>query len=428
VKYPLTLRGTLGLIGGAYLFLGPASNQADLIAAIIGSTIVSIIILIAAINFYFWSKIKKKLTGSLSASGNLIESSRPERFVITLSPLQLLPLMELRANINWVQKKLRTTTHSIAGRELGERKLVEDLTFPHRGNWEIEGLKCSIRDIFGLVSLDWIAPLSSSSVRVAPGESYSKYIPVLSTSERAGDHVEQHTARTGDPYDLKAYHPSDGMKRIVWKLFAKSGELYSRLEEFAMTPEGRVTCMIVAGPEDDQLCNWTLGYLREMESLSLELFVGAAGMTNSADVVATNSQTALDLMIDTVWQSPWISSTSKDPLIKSLLTDAEATVEAASTSGSRLSRLIIFVSGESIASAAQVEALTELGCYLEKLGVQPIFCCQEITGVIPSEPKLKTVIKRSLFDDSAIKNTTANRENFPNFLKVCANSQWHVII
>lgn len=428
MKYPLTLRGTLGLIGGAYLFLGPASNQADLVAAIVGSTIVSIIIIIAAINFYYWVKIKKNLTARLSASGNSIESSKPERFVTTVSPIQLLPLTELRIGINWSHSELRGTVHAIAGRDLGERKLVEDVTFPHRGNWEIGGLKCSIRDIFGLVSLDWIAPINESNIRVAPGETYSKYIPVLSTSERAGDHVEQHTTRTGDPYDLKAYHPSDGMKRIIWKLFAKSGELYSRLEEFAMTPEGRVTCLILAGAQDDKVCNWALGYLREMESLSLELFIGTAGMISSADAVATSSQAALDLMIDTAWQSPWNSNSTKELLTKALLADAEATIEAASTQGSRLTRLIIFVAGESVISQAQVEALTELGYHLEKLGVQPIFCCQEITGVIESEPKFKTIIKKALFDISEAQNVLASRESFPNFLKICANSQWHVII
>jgi hypothetical protein len=428
VKYPLTIRGSLALLGGAYLVLGPASSNADLVAGIIGATLLALIISITIINLFIWQNLKKALSGSIRSSDGIVEASRLERFTINLPTINLLPLTEIRVGLKWTQTGVATYTHSLEGRDSKPRTLIEDIRFPHRGNWGIEGLNCELRDIFGLSAIRWIAPTTEKNIKVSPGDSYSRHIPVISTSERSGDAIEQKLTRSGDPYDLKAYHPTDGMKRIIWKLFAKSGELYSRLEEFSMTPEGRVSTLIIANPKDDSLCNWALGYLREMEALSLDLVVGAAGMHKISASTATSTEAAKNLLVDTTWTSPWDERNSSETILKELREDMELVKIAGSTGGSRLTRLIIFVSGQSIKSQEQVAALQQLGNEIENAGISPIFCCQEIYGPIQKKSAINKAIRNILFEENSLTGQSNALNNFPNFLKVCANSQWHVII
>jgi hypothetical protein len=428
VKYPLTIRGSLALLGGAYLFFGPASSNADLVAGIIGATLIVLIIFITIINLLLWQRIKKTLSASIRSSDGIVEASRIERFVINLPVVNLLPLTEIRAGLKWSRPGVTTYLHSLVGRDYRPRVLIEDIRFPHRGNWGIDGLSCELRDIFGLSAIRWIAPASESNIRVNPGESYSHHIPVISTSERSGDAIEQKLTRSGDPYDLKAYHPTDGMKRIIWKLFAKSGELYSRLEEFSMTPEGRISALVIAGPKDDALCNWALGYLREMESLALDLVVGATGMHGISAPIATSSEAAKNLLIDSTWTSPWNDKNTSEAILKEIRENVEQVKIAGSAGGSRLTRMIIFVSGQSIKSKEQVLALQEIGSELEMTGIAPIFCCQEVKGPLLRQSGLKKRLKEILFEENQPTEQADSFENFPNFLKVCANSQWHVII
>jgi hypothetical protein len=316
----------------------------------------------------------------------------------------------------------------LVGKNRAERTLVEDVIFPHRGEWEISGVRISIGDIFGLTRLSFLNKSSTPLIRVKPGQQYSKHIPVISSSERAGDAIEQNLVRTGDPYDLKQYHPADGVKRIIWKLFARSGDLYSRLEEFAMTPEGKVAAFILAKKTDDALCNWSLGYAREMESLGLELIVGVSGISVALSDIANSSQSAEDLLIKNTWTSSWGTQRAAKELKDDLISDIQKVISQASSSESNLSRILLFISGESVADKNHLEALIELGNFLEHQKITPIFCCQENKLVRKVEPKFAKLIDKIIFESDRANEPPDTQGNFSQFLKVCANSQWHVII
>jgi hypothetical protein len=195
-----------------------------------------------------------------------------------------------------------------------------------------------------------------------------------------------------------------------------------------MTPEGRISALVIAGPKDDALCNWALGYLREMESLALDLVVGATGMHGISAPIATSSEAAKNLLIDSTWTSPWNDKNTSEAILKEIRENVEQVKIAGSAGGSRLTRMIIFVSGQSIKSKEQVLALQEIGSELEMTGIAPIFCCQEVKGPLLRESGLKKRLKEILFEENQPTEQADSLENFPNFLKVCANSQWHVIV
>lgn len=428
MKYPLTTRGSLAAIGATYLLLGPAQSRADLVAAIIGSTAIALIFLSFIICIVSFLRTRRSFSTSIFTSNDNTQSGITERLVLKTSPIQLPPLFESRIQIIFKHEGAFPKEHVLVGKNRSERTLVEDITFPHRGEWEISGIQVGLGDIFGLTRLSFLSKSLTPFIRVKPGQQYSKHIPVISSSERAGDAVEQHLVRTGDPYDLKQYHPADGVKRIIWKLFAKSGDLYSRLEEFAMTPEGKVAAFIIPMKTDDALCNWTLGYVREMESLGLDLIVGAAGMSTTGSELASSYQSTEDLLIKNTWATSWGTKLTPAELKDSLIRDIEKVITRASTSDSTLSRVLLFVSGESVADKNHLQALVELGNFLETQKIAPIFCCQENKLVGKVEPKLAKLVDKLIFEADPSVSTADTEGNFSQFLKVCANSQWHVII
>lgn len=433
MKYPLTLRGTLAIIAATYLLIGPAKTHADLVSALIGSTTILVILGAAVTALVLWLKIRHSLGPQIASSGDSVKALRLERIVTTLLPIKLPPLFEVRASLQWAQDGIIVTTHRIDGRDTKSRQLIEDISFPHRGHWKLLGVSCVLRDIFGLTSLSWLEPVGDLSIRVEPSvDVHPKYIPVVSSSERAGDAVEQQLARTGDPYDLKSYHPADGSRRILWKLFAKSGALFSRLEEFSMTPEGRVVIFVLAGKEDDVLCQWALSYIKGLEELKLDVFVGCAGMSHSTSSPARSFDSTLELLIDSAWDTYWQKDSyrqkSESDSTTALSLDISKLISGSTYTGQRLSRILIFVNGETIGSASQVSALSRLGQQLQDQGIKPIFCVQERISSKSTSSSISNTLSRFIVASAETGDRVEDPNSYPRFLKVCAEAQWHVIV
>ncbi len=427
MKYPLTLRGTLAIIAATYLLIVPAKSHADLVSALIGSSTILVILGAAIIALFLWLRLRHTLSPQLSTSGDTLKALRQERIVTTLLPVKLPPLFEIRATLHWAQDGITPYTHRIDGRDSKPRQLIEDVIFPHRGHWRVSGISCELRDIFGLTSLFWREPTGEVTVRVEPCvDVHPKYIPVVSSSERTGDAVEQQLTRTGDPYDLKSYHPADGSRRILWKLFAKSGALFSRLEEFSMTPEGRVVIFILAGKDDDILCQWALSYINELEELKLDVFTGCSGMHRGNHAPARTLDATRELLINTTWSSYWQKAESFSAA--EINSDLGGLISTSANTGQRLSKILVFVNGDSIIEANQVSALSTLGKQLEDQGIKPIFCVQERTSTQSTSSSIKESLNRFILASPEPMDQRKNPESYPQFLKVCAEAQWHVIV
>jgi hypothetical protein len=105
-------------------------------------------------------------------------------------------------------------------------------------------------DLFGL----WRLRLISNEVRAVAFE------PDLGRLERAavvtalaaGDQMPDHRARAvGDPLDSRPYTRSDPARRILWRVYARTGELLVRSPESAHQPARRPLLYFVAGHNDD---------------------------------------------------------------------------------------------------------------------------------------------------------------------------------
>lgn len=415
MKYPLTLRGTIVILAGAYLLLGPAKNSADLVSGIIGATFLLLGIFLAIVTIFGMLFIKARSFPTIFAPEEIPIALKTTKLITNCGPISVPPLFLLKTCLIFQRGDLTTTIHEIKGISNEERRLIEEINFPHRGNWSISGVLFSFEDVFGISKIKWTAPILDFSVRVSPAGEAGMQIPILSSLQRTGDDIEHLTERSGDPLDLKPYNPADGMRRILWKVFAKSGQLISRYPERAMTPEGKVIIYALAGENDDGLCSEIISYLKKLEELGLESYFTCSGSTS----VVKQRADVLALMIDTVWESNW-------PLKEktSLKSELEVLLSAVGNQAASISSVLIFCSEISLQNENSLEALHSIGSKLEKNGISPIFCIKQASA--HEKPKRSSLIKR-IFIENKIDSSQAD-ELYPKFLKICSQANWPVIV
>ncbi len=171
--------------------------------------------------------------------------------------------------------------HLLRGRDPhdAKRRLVDSVRFPHRGLWAMSGVYCRIGDALGLTRLAWEYPLEAG-IEVSAADIPIKALPIVAASSRAGDELSLSQERSGDLYDLKPYDPNDGVKRILWKTYAKSGQLVVRRPEPAMIPEGEVAIYLIAGREEDYVAGALQSYLKMLHENQIVVLFGTDGLNS----------------------------------------------------------------------------------------------------------------------------------------------------
>jgi len=228
--------------------------------------------------------------------------------------------------------------------------------------------------------------------------------------------------RQGDPFDIKPYHPSDGIKKIVWKAFAKSGELLSRHPEASMTPEGFVTIVTLARPQDDDVCSKVIAYTRALEELKLDLLITCEGAQGRP--LARSSSECEELLIDSVWDARLSTS-------ETLERDTNALLDWCAQSSSQIAvrKLLLFVSGARVADAAEAARVTALATWLSAQGIEPIFCVSEPAIYHDATRAGRLHTARSLFVAPERNTTTlSDIRDYQAFLTSCLSRNWEVFV
>jgi len=426
---PLTLRGFLVLGVSAYLVLGPGLNSADLVAATLGGGALCVMFLLLCLNLLWGRVLKRSMQLSLVAPGDKLHSQSPLLFVLRSAPISIPPLYLLMLRAHFEHTGCDPLELRLSGFRREGRTELLTLTFPHRGNWKLEYVECRFGDIFGLCEFRWQSTLRDGklSVTVHPRSTEERALPVFSSTQRSGEMLSSKEYRSGDPLDLKQYHPADGMRRIVWKLFAKSGELYSRHPEPAMTPEGTVLLFTLARREDDHVCATVLQYMRKLEELDLTVLLSCESVKQAG--VAVNVPQAENLLIDSVWDA----NASTPESIRAQMGELFARAAELAPLG-KIDKLLLFAAKERFRSGASTAALSAIGNYLETLQISPVFFICSADGVLSipthSEPSTRAIssVARNFFVQGHSGDKSAVQLHSAQFLRICAQSQWEVIL
>ena len=326
-KYPhgtlYTLRGWLLVSICVFLLWNTAQNHYDITATGISLSLIIVVLSVSILALYNFSKLRQKIQITEIIIKDRVFSKTKTSIQVNFSKYIPLFLFHLNAKINF-----KDTTYSFPNIKLQEERSSKQLiykneiTFPHRGLWQIDNITVTLEDFFGLIkfkhTIDSSEFNASSSFSIMPIESsIDTPLPIITAKFREGDATFSDFERSGDPYDLKTYHPTDGIKKIVWKMFAKTGELISRENEKSFTPEGEVLVFLNLGQYDDESFSIALNYLKDLKQAGLSFKCYYTGFTNKSNSESSFSE--LETLIENNLRDIWSISNKSDTEIKEIL-------------------------------------------------------------------------------------------------------------
>lgn len=369
-KFPLSGRWYLFVcfVAGLYFLLG--RGQSDIIALVIASSCIIPLILLAFLVTLFQRRLSQNAVLKIfpHATAPLHPNEAiPIDFLLRNAPIP--PLFEVTLELFFcseTQSRI-TITFSGASREHG---VMGHLYLPHRGIWHLSEERWTMRDFFGLYRTTWSKKSAevNQTVTIVPFPRTPSGIPLVSSSFREGDAISLPMAHAGDYYDIKRYHPSDGMNKLLWKLFAKSGELLARKPEESVSPEGQTVALCFAQRSDDTVSAAMASYLRIAEAADSEIIASCLG---ACEQPLVRSADALEkIQLETVFNIPEpLGNAFVKREIESFLDSAENILQH-----SALSNVLIFISENFFTSTLYAGYCKLLGEAIEKSGAQPIFC------------------------------------------------------
>lgn len=412
---PFTKQFFITALVCAYLILFIAHPENDIIATALTYGLILAVSLVCTYTLLHAVMIKSKVQPRLTPPNQPLYAGAEFTTVLHIPFLRSLPGIAYEFSPQLEHSGgIITTARVVAGPT--NIRLPLSTILPHRGTWRVVGLTCSIKDITGFLSFRWRIPIETSYYVLPPPLEISSY-PILSSSQRAGDIAPDLSRRVGDPYDLKQYHPSDGIKKIVWKVYAKSGELISRHPEPSMTPEGFVGVFVAARRMDDDICRASLHYVETLAEVGVDVRLACEGMGGLA--LANDASTASDLLIDSVWGI----GHSKSPV-----SDLQALVNACrlKAPGGDVQTILIFVSGSRLIEPEETNRIVEIGTWLEGEAIAPTFILTKPRTSIPypSYPNQSILEKLCFIEKQHVANSSAQEYN--HFLGICVSRGWEV--
>lgn len=418
----ISLRGLVLTLTIIYLLLVLALGATDIIASVVSFSFLGLLGIAALITTY--KGIVLARTNSFLFSSIDGNANPEQRFTggsssictLTIPSLSIPPLFLMQIRPQFSPEDTSVSAVKVSGKIFKRLTVPVEVVFPHRGVWGVSHLDCEFGDRLGLTKFKWKIGIGSSC-DVYPPRKISSSLPILSSCHRPGDDAIDTNERRGDPYDLKPYHPSDGMKKILWKVYAKTGQLISRHPEPSYTPEGQVVVFALADKHDDELCGDVLSYLQTLEDLNLDIYFGCEGMGERS--AARTANQALNLMIESVWTTGTDDTRSVVDNVETLISSSQAALRDVS-----LERVLIFVSQFRLWDEEFLRVLTAIGERLGASRVSPVFFLLPSPHTAPSQ-------KRFSFSSLFVASEENDVEEPPflgAFLGLCARNSWPTVI
>ena len=298
--YSLTFTGTATLITATILSI-PAWYSSDIVATGISLSIFITLFIFILGSLLVFKRLQSSLTIEVALPTTPITSEDPGVITFTISGVKkLLPgfEIELAPILSPEELPLKPYARKLVDADRGYIQFI--LTPPHRGVWKLTECVCTVRDILRLTAQKISIPLSQEITIHIPHTPLPA-LPLYASSSHPGDTVIHNAERLGDPFDLRPYQPGDSMKRILWKVYARTGELITRQPEASCTPEGEMWIFCAAKKHADATASACLDYARQAIRSNLTIHAGCIGMGSRK--AATSIDELEKLLIDATWES-----------------------------------------------------------------------------------------------------------------------------
>lgn len=282
--FPLTPLGVVVLAGAgaALYFLG--IKRVDLVvlamcAVALGVAGVSLIAvsITALILKLALTKSLKNQSGTLS-----LECGFPSRVGFSVSSLWWVPFV----NVTWSWLSPIADVRAVRER----RRLHEESTPARRGLYEDVVRRIEVSDPFGIARCAFRVR-DPRAVRALPSVGSLKRVEVVRTLAPGEEISNPKGGPDGERADMRAYAPGDPIKFVLWKVFARTGDLVLRAPERAFSPAKQTTAYLVTGVGDEAAAG-VARLLVETNSLGSKWVLGADG----SDDDARGPQQAMELI------------------------------------------------------------------------------------------------------------------------------------
>lgn len=418
----VTVRSLILVILLVYLWAYPIKLHSDILAGVLFVAIflwIQISLIACFIQFKIISKsLKCRLNikpVSQQFDGGKVYANRLVLSQVTLTHSRTLPCFGLYTKVDWEHESISNKVHYCSALKTAQT-YSEEITFPHRGNWIPKSLSVELSDIWGLTSLRFRIPVEcdNSYVAVLPEPAGRSTIPTIPAQSNDGDLLPDPEHRAGDPLDLKRYHPSDGVKKIVWKIFAKSGELVARQPETSIVPEGTVVLYAALAPNDDLLCSQILDYVKECESQKQQIVVDCLGNENGSH--ARTYDEAEFLLLSNAW------ATNRTKKIKESVSNFIGRLETESKL--RPQYLLLTLSTQLLADKLVMKDYLDLLSSLSDQNISPVLVLENLKSTESKDDhKFMSYLIHSGESDSNI-----NGVNLSELMSFCSHKQIEVFL
>jgi hypothetical protein len=187
---------------------------------------------------YFLSNVKNK---KITVQAKFGDGQKAEAGLVPITILiqgpALRPLLgTIQARLVFSEKRLseRVILDVDVPRHKGWRQAIKgtgQTMLYDRGIYDVEQVAISFCDMLGLVSLPCLVPLTQQlyTLPLAQKEQHIKAQP--HATEQQTQRIEIPKRVEGEHVNYKEFEAGDNIQRIVWKIYAKSGQLVVRIPE-----------------------------------------------------------------------------------------------------------------------------------------------------------------------------------------------------
>ena len=261
--FPLPISGILLFLGFyvSYTYYGIVEKDYFLNVIGFAGLCIGIVCILFSLNigFFLWWQLKK----IEPMEGTLLLEGQSRRSLFRLPLFWWVPFLDVR----WM---LTDFGLFCDGNE-------EVLTPLKRGEWDILERKFIIRDIFGFTSISF-SMSQNCELQVLPDKGgFDK--PLSVKSLLSGSDISHPIGNPiGDRMDIRNYVQGDPIRYILWKTYARTGQLVVRTPERALQPSPKMQAYLVVG-EGDSPAAGILWALVESNLLGKEWEVAGDGFT-----------------------------------------------------------------------------------------------------------------------------------------------------
>ena len=379
---PFTGRAFTLLAVLTFFFVGPIRFQSDVILSVVTFCLGALLLTIWLLTLWGFYRTSRSLSITLAAQpttkpdpetpAQALIASEETILEVELLNARLLPFFTLEIDLNWKPNLVERPSFILNSMWKSPRTFAKHpIVIPHRGIWAIDSMRATLTGPLKLTRIRWkIRNKSSYFWKTALRLPYNMSLPLLASSNEPGGDVMDSNNRLGDYYDLKPYHPSDGMSRVVWKILAKSGQLISRQPEPTSTPEGELLMFLVARPNDDNIAAIALKYLISAQLNNIAFRFGCLGMQKLE--ASSSIEMAYSLIIESAMKASLGSMESE----YSLFTTSALALK-------RYDSINIFCSEELFAEESLLEPLRHLAMLSKNQNLTPVFFIPLQTNLAP---------------------------------------------